>query len=45
MLPAFAPYLLAFAVGLLLGIGITVILWAACSLSGQPAQPEQPTEE
>lgn len=45
MLLAFAPYLLAFAVGLLLGIGITVILWSACLTSGRTAQPEQPTEE
>lgn len=39
------PYLLTFAAGIGLGIGITVILWSACSLSGRTAQPEQPTEE
>lgn len=39
------PYLLTFAVGFGLGVGITVILWSACSLSGQTAQPERSIEE
>lgn len=39
------PYLIAFAVGLILGIGIAVVLWSACSLSGRTADTEQPLEE
>lgn len=39
------PYLIAFAVGLILGIGITVVLWSACLINRRTAEPEQPIEE